>query len=118
MRIYLEKELGEHCASLDDGAKVLQRISPELEKGASVELDFQGIRSVLTPFLYASFGKLLLRFGKETVMTQVILRNVSAEHLQSVNQFIDRKDAEFTQNDEREFLQDIFDEDGLTETDH
>lgn len=116
MRIYLEKELGEHCVSLDDGAKVFQRIFPELEKGSSVELDFRGVRSVLTPFLNASFGKLLQSFGKEKVMTGVALRNISEEYLLRINQFLDRKDEELTQNDDREFLQEMFDDDGLTDT--
>ena len=100
---------------MNDGAKVFKRIFPELEKGASVELDFQGVRSVLTPFLHASFGKLLQSFGKETVMTQVVLRNVSEEYLQRINQYIHRKDEEFTRNSQREFLQDMFEEDGLSD---
>ena len=43
LRIYLKKEIGKNCASLDDGAKVLQLISPELTKGFTAEVDFEGI---------------------------------------------------------------------------
>jgi len=45
----------------------------------------------------------------------VVLRNVSEEYLQRISQYIDRKDDEFTQNSQREFLQDMFEEDDLSE---
>ena len=116
LRIYLKKEIGKNCASLDDGAKVLQLISPELTKGFTAEVDFEGINLILTPFLNASFGKLLERFGKEKTMTHVIIRNVSDEFLNQINGFIDRKDKEFGNAIEREMIQEMFDEDDLTDT--
>ena len=91
LRIYLKKEIGGICASLDDGDKVLKSISPQLIKNHTVEVDFEGVNLILTPFLNACFGKLLERFGKETIMTHVVMRNISGEFLQRVNNFIDRK---------------------------
>ena len=35
---------------------------------------------------------------------------------QRVNNFIDRKDMEFTKNSEQKILQEMYDEDGLTDT--
>ena len=116
LRIFLKKEIGQNCASLDDGAKVLQLISPELFKGSTVEVDFKGVNLILTPFLNACFGKLLERFGKEMTMTHVIMRNVSDQFLYRINGFVDRKDVEFTASRERKILQDMFDEDDLTDT--
>ena len=116
LRVFLEKKVGENCASLDDGAKILQLISPEIVKGSTVELDFEGVKSILTPFLNACFGKLLERFGKEVTMTHVVMRNVSDEFLVRINGFIDRKDIEFTKSSDREILQELFDEDDLTDT--
>ena len=116
LRVFLEKKVGENCASLDDGAKILQLISPEIVKGSTVELDFKGVKSILTPFLNACFGKLLERFGKEPTMTHVVMRNISAEFLVRINGFIDRKDIEFTKSSDREILQELFDEDDLTDT--
>ena len=116
LRVFLEKKVGENCASLDDGAKVLQLISPELLKGSTVEVDFKGVNSILTPFLNASFGKLLENFGKEMTMTNVAIRNVSEGFLRRINGFIDQKDKEFTQISERETLREIFDEDDLTDS--
>ena len=116
LRIYLEKVVGENCASIDDGDKVLQLVRPELVKGFQVEIDFKGINLMLTPFLNACFGKLLEQFGREIVMTNISMRNISNELLERVNGFISRKEAEFTQSHDREMLQDIFDEDGLTDS--
>ena len=116
LRVFLKKKVGENCSSIDDGVKVFQLISPELAKGSTVEIDFEGVNSMLTPFLNACFGKLLERFGKEMTMTHVNMRNLSAEFLHRINGFIDRKDAEFTKSSERKMLQEIFDEDDLADT--
>ena len=93
LRIYLEKVVGENCASIDDGDKVLQLVRPELVKGFQVEIDFEGINLMLTPFLNTCFGKLLEQFGRETTMTHVSMRNIPDELLQRVNDFILRKEA-------------------------
>ena len=116
LRVFLKKKVGVNCASIDDGVKVFQLISPELAKGSTVELDFEGVNSMLTPFLSACFSQLLERFGKEIVMTRVIMRNISEELLCRINEFIDRKEAEFTKSIERKMLQEMFDEDDLTDT--
>ena len=116
LRVLLEKTVGQNCSSIDDGAKVFKLISPELVKDLTVEIDFKGITSMLTPFLNASFGKLLEHFGKEKIMTNVAIRNVSEDFLRRINEFIDRKDKEYTQSSEEEILQELFDEDGLTDT--
>ena len=117
LRVFLEKIVGENCASIDDGEKVLRLIRPELIKGFSVELDFENVKLVLTPFLNTCFGKLLEQFGRELTMTHVSMRNTSDEFLQRINNFINRKEAEFTQNHDREMLQEMFDEDGLIDSD-
>ncbi len=117
LRVFLEKTVGENCASIDDGEKVLRLIRPQLIKGFSVELDFENVKLVLTPFLNTCFGKLLEQFGKELTMTHVSMRNISDEFLQRINNFIDRKEVEFTQSHDREILQEMFDEDGLIDSD-
>ena len=117
MRVFLEKTVGPNCSSIDDGEKVLNLIRPELTKGFSVELDFEGVKLVLTPFLNTCFGKLLEQFGREVTMTGVSMRNLSDELLQRINNFINRKEAEFTQSHDREMLQEMFDEDGLIDSD-
>ena len=115
LRVLLEKTVGQNCASIDDGAKVFELILPELVKNLTVEIDFKGVKLMLTPFLNACFGKLLEHFGKEKIMTNVSIRNVSEDFLRRINEFIDRKDKEYTKSSEQEILQELFDEDGLTD---
>ncbi len=117
LRVLLEKTVGKNCSSIDDGEKILNLIRPELIKGFSVELDFEGVKLVLTPFLNTCFGKLLEQFGREITMTHVSMRNISDELLQQINNFINRKEEEFTQSRDRKLLQEIFDEDGLVDSD-
>ena len=116
LRVLIEKTVGKNCASIDDGEKVLELISPEIAKNLTVELDFKGVKSMLTPFLNACFGKLLERFGKERTMTNVSIRNIPDDFLRRINEFTDRKDKEYTQASEREMLEELFDEDGLTDS--
>ncbi len=117
LRVLLEKTVGKNCSSIDDGERILNLIRPELIKGFTVELDFEGVKSVLTPFLNICFGKLLEQFGREVTMTHVSMRNISDELLQRINNFINRKEEEFTQSRDRKLLQEIFDEDGLVDSD-
>ena len=117
LRVLLGKVVGKNCSSIDDGEKVLNLIRPELTKGFTVELDFEGVKLVLTPFLNTCFGKLLEQFGREITMTHVSMRNISDELLQRINNFINRKEEEFTQSCDRKLLQEIFDEDGLVDSD-
>ena len=97
LRVLLEKTVGKNCSSIDDGEKVLNLIRPELIKGFSVELDFEGVKLVLTPFLNTCFGKLLEQFGREMTMTHVSMKNISDEFLQRINSFINRKEAWITE---------------------
>ena len=117
LRVLLEKTVGKNCSSIDDGEKVLNLIRPELIKGFNVELDFEGVKLVLTPFLNTCFGKLLEQFGREMTMTHVSMKNISDEFLKRINSFINKKEAEFTQSHDREMMQEMFDEDGIVDSD-
>ena len=117
LRILLGQMVGKNCSSIDDGEKILNLIRPELTKGFTVELDFEGVKSVLTPFLNTCFGTLLEEFGRELTMTRVCMRNLSDEILQRINNFINRKEEEFTQSHDQKMLQEMFGEDGLVDFD-
>ena len=117
LRVFLEKTVGPNCSSIGDGEKILKLIRPELTKGFTVVLDFEGVKSVLTPFLNTCFGTLLEQFGRELTMTHVCMRNLSDEILQRINNFINRKEEEFTQSHDQKMLQEMFDEDGLVDFD-
>ena len=113
MKINLVESIGVNCSSIDDGREFFNRVYPALKEKRSVEVDFKGVESILTPFLHNSFGKLLNFFAKETVMERLILCNISREQLKQVNNYIHRTDHEQTQSDSREALIDLFEEDEL-----
>ncbi len=113
MKIRLSEHVGVHCASIDDGQKVYSMLAPEFRKGNPVELDFEEVRSILIPFLHNCIGKLLNEYQKEIVMEQLIFRNLSAEHLKRLNLYIDRKDREQFQDDSRNSMMELFEEDEL-----
>ena len=85
MKIKLAEIIGVNCSSVDDGNKLFCSVEPEFKKGNPVELDFEGVQSILTPFLHNSIGRLLYEYQKETVMERLILCNLSAELLKQLN---------------------------------
>ena len=107
MKIKLSELIGADCRSLDEGGKLFQALHPIFKQGGSVELDFSGVQSILTPFLHASIGKLLDHYGKEAVMERLSLSYIATELLASVNNYIDRKDAENTDSVNRTIIENI-----------
>ncbi len=113
MRVKLVELVGENCESIDDGGKLYQAIHKELQTGAAVELDFKGVRSVITPFLNASIGKLLDLFEKETLMEKLVLCHISEDHLRRINEFIDFKHQMNSEKTSREIMKELFEEDDM-----
>ncbi len=113
MRVNLSDMIGDKLESLDDGGKLYQAIHKELQGGAQVELDFTGVRSIITPFLNASLGKLLDVFEKETLMEKLILCQISTDHLRRVNEFIDSKHQMNSEKTTLEMMKELFEEDDL-----
>jgi len=113
MRVKLAEVIGEKCESIDDGGRLYQAIHEEIQNGRAVELDFSGVRSVITPFLNASIGKLLDLFEKETLMEKLILCHISEDHLRRVNEFIDFKYQMASDKTTLDMMKELFEEDDL-----
>ena len=113
MKINLVDAVSENCFSIDDGQILFDLVFPELKEGRSVEISFSGVKSVLTPFLHNSIGKLLESFSKEKVMKNLVFCNISQEQLQLVNNYINRIDQEQLQSSSRDSLRELFEEDEL-----
>jgi hypothetical protein len=113
MKINLVDAVSENCFSIDDGQILFDLVFPELKEGRSVEISFNGVKSVLTPFLHSSLGKLLDSYAKETVMEKLVFCNISQEQLKQVNNYINRIDQEQLQSSSRDSLRELFEEDEL-----
>ncbi len=85
------------------------------KENQSIELDFSNIKLLFSPFLMGFIGKLLNFYEKETIMTRLVLCNISQEHLKTVNEFIDRADRQTNEESDRETMESLFEEDELGE---
>ena len=113
MRVQLIETIGSECISLDQGEKVYRLLFGELKEKKSVEVDFQGVQTLFSPFLMGSFGKLLGHFEKEALMQRLVLCNISPDHLKTVNEFIDRAEARSTEQGDLQMMKELFEEDEL-----
>lgn len=113
MRIRLIETIGPECVSLDQGEKVYRLLLGELNKMKTVEMDFQGIETLFSPFLMGCLGKLLGHFEKETLMQNLEFCNISSIQLKTVNEFIDRTEAQNTEQGDLQTMKEFFEEDEL-----
>ncbi len=115
MRIQLIDTIGSECTSLDQGEKVYQLLIGELKEKKNVEMDFQGVKTLFSPFLMGCMGKLLGHFEKEVLMQRLIFCNITPDHLKTINEFIDRADARSTEQGDLQTMKELFEEDELGE---
>ena len=113
MRVQLIETIGSECTSLDQGEKVYHLLLGELKDKKTVEVDFQGVETLFSPFLMGSFGKLLGHFEKEVLMQRLAFCNISPDHLKTVNAFIDRAETRFTEQGDLQAMKELFEEDEL-----
>jgi len=113
MRVQLIEAIGSECTSLDQGGKLYHLLLGELKEKKPVEVDFQGVKTLFSPFLMGSLGKLLEHFEKEALMQRLAFCNISPDQLKSVNEFIDRADARSTEQGDLQMMKELFEEDEL-----
>ncbi len=56
MRLRLIETIGPDCVSLNQGEKVYHLLLGELKSKKTIEVDFQGIETLFSPFLMGSLG--------------------------------------------------------------
>jgi hypothetical protein len=117
MKVNLVESIGKSCVALEDGSKLHDIIVGSMNKGEAVELDFNGVDTVYTPFLTGCIGKLFERFDKETLMERLVFCQIDPSHLKKINEYIDNIDKQNTAKNEREMLAEIFEEDGIDSVD-
>ena len=113
MRVQLVETIGSECTSLDQGEKVYHLLLGELKDKKTVEVDFQGVETLFSPFLMGSFGKLLGHFEKEVLMQNLDFCNISPDHLKTVNAFIDRAETRSNEQGNLQMMKELFEEDEL-----
>ena len=71
---------GPLCISTEDGELLRERIAAAFASGETVELDFQEIDVLASPFLNAGIGSLLRDFKPAELNKRLVLHNLSPEH--------------------------------------
>ncbi|MFQ5481747.1 MAG: STAS-like domain-containing protein [Nitrospinaceae bacterium] len=105
--------IGPRCVALDEGYRVYDLIFPELKNQRAVELDFEGVELMFSPFLMGAVGRLLAHFDKTTLLQRLIPCRISEDHLREFNEFLDRADRRESENSDHESMRDLFEEDEL-----
>lgn len=76
MKISVFQLIGANCVTYGDGQKVYDLVHPELQQNRPVELDFTGVRVLVSLFLNAAIGRLL-----EDISTQELNRLLTISNL-------------------------------------
>ena len=117
MRIKLIDQFGAECVSLEDGLKLYKTLIKELKNGSSIEIDFDDVKTVYTPFLTGAFLRLFDLFDKEYILSHISLCCLSGELLQRINRFLDEKDRLDSDRIRHATLTEIYDEDCVEDLD-
>ena len=115
MRILLIKRIGKACVSLEDGLSLKDDLILRLKNKERVDIDFEGVEKVYTPFLNGAFGGLFKIFDKEYINNHISFCMISSEHFKKITEFIDYMDRRETDREFREILNEYFGDDSLSE---
>ena len=89
MRYIVHEITGEFALSFDDGQQLFDLIHPQLLRGETVELDFEGVISVSTAFFNVAIGQLLQDIQSDTLNEKLIVENLSPHGETVLSQVID-----------------------------
>ena len=65
--------VGPYCVVSDDGERLSEQVATELSAGRCVELDFSGVKDVISAFLNPAIGSLYGRFPKDFISANLRL---------------------------------------------
>ncbi|HSS22231.1 MAG TPA: STAS-like domain-containing protein [Pyrinomonadaceae bacterium] len=89
MKINVRELIGENCVSYDDGKRIYDLIHPELQSGKLVNLDFSGVRVLVSLFLNAAIGHLLEDVSTENLNQLLVVSNLPQGGLETLRRVIE-----------------------------
>ncbi len=69
--------IGAYCITMEDGQKIYDLIHPQLKAHEKVDLDFDSVEIVASPFLNAAIGQLLRDLSSDELNTYLKFSNLS-----------------------------------------
>lgn len=101
MRYSVREQIGINAITVDDGQKVYNVIHEELSNQRELELDFEGVRVVASPFLNVAIGKLMRDFTPDQLNTYLKFKNVSSITLPILRRVIETSREYYTNENYR-----------------
>ena len=88
MKINIRDVVGENCITFEAGQKVYDLIHPELRAGRVVELDFSGVRVIVSLFLNAAIGRLLEKTSSDDLTRLLKITNLNSTGWATLKQVV------------------------------
>jgi len=110
MKITILETIGENCITFEDGDRVYQVVHPELLASRDVQLDFEGVEVLASPFFNAAIGRLLKDITAETLNRCLNVHNLSAAGMMVLKRVIENSKEYYSDTDRREILHKLLSE--------
>lgn len=89
MKLNIRDLVGANCVTYEDGQKVFDLVHPELQWSRPVELDFAGVRVIVSLFLNAAIGRLLEDTSTEDLNRLLTISNLPPGGLETLKRVIE-----------------------------
>jgi hypothetical protein len=110
MKISIREVVGENCITFEAGEKVYDLIHSELRAGRGVELDFSGVRVIVSLFLNAAIGRLLENVSSDELTRLLKVTNLSSTGWATLKQVVANSKEYYTDPKVREAVDKILTE--------
>jgi len=110
MKLRVFDQIGPNCVTYGDGLKVYDIIHPELERGRSVEVDFEGVRVLVSLFVNGAIGRLLEDLSADDLKRLLTISNLPPGGADTVTRVIETSNDYYRHPQIREALDRILTE--------
>ncbi len=104
MKLNVRNLVGSNCVTYGDGQKVYDVVHPELQRGRPVELDFEGVRVLVSLFLNAAIGRLLEDISTEELNRLLTISNLPPGGVETLKRVIENSNDYYHNPQVREAL--------------
>jgi len=104
MKVTVFDLVGANCVTYGDGQKVYDLVHPELQRARAVELDFAGVRVLVSLFLNAAIGRLLEDIAADELNRLLVISNLPPGGLETLKRVIENSDDFYHNPQVREAL--------------
>ena len=92
MKVNVFNLIGANCVTYGDGLRVYDLIHPELKRGRAVEVDFEGVRILVSLFVNAAIGRLLEDISADDLNRLLTISNLPPGGMGTLRRVIDTSD--------------------------